>query len=69
MLAAAPLAAAVVGWYSVRKGERGGPAIARIVRLVAAVAILAGWWYIRNWWLYGDLLGLNVFIQASGRNW
>ncbi|MBN2471816.1 MAG: hypothetical protein JXN59_13930 [Anaerolineae bacterium] len=32
------------------------------------VAILvAGWWYARNWQLYGDLTGLNVFLDIVGR--
>ena len=28
--------------------------------------LIAGWWYIRNWTLYGDPTGLNVFIQIVG---
>jgi hypothetical protein len=30
---------------------------------VAAFALLAAWWYVRNLQLYGDLTGLNVMIQ------
>lgn len=28
---------------------------------------IAGWWYIRNQQLYGDVTGLNVFLQIVGR--
>lgn len=29
--------------------------------------IIAGWWYLRNWELYGDPTGLNMFLQLVGR--
>jgi len=29
--------------------------------------IIAGWWYLRNVQLYGDLFGLNVFIEILGK--
>ncbi len=28
--------------------------------------VIAGWWYVRNWQLYGDPTGLNVFLQIVG---
>lgn len=28
---------------------------------------IAAWWYIRNWQLYGDPTGLNVFLDTVGR--
>ncbi|MBI2954740.1 MAG: hypothetical protein HYY30_10535 [Chloroflexi bacterium] len=31
-----------------------------------ATALLSGWWYLRNWLLYGDLLGLNVWLNITG---
>ncbi|MBC7251385.1 MAG: glycosyltransferase family 39 protein [Anaerolineae bacterium] len=31
------------------------------------VALIAGWWYWRNWVLYGDWLGLEVFIAILGQ--
>lgn len=31
------------------------------------VALLAGWWYIRNWQLYGDPLALNATARIWGR--
>ncbi len=30
-------------------------------------ALVAGWWYVRNWQLYGDPLGLNVMLDIAGR--
>ncbi len=29
--------------------------------------LIAGWWYLRNWQLYGDPTGLNVFLDIVGR--
>jgi len=35
--------------------------------IVYGVAILiAGWWFVRNWRLYGDPLGLNTFVAIVG---
>ncbi|MDP2727009.1 MAG: hypothetical protein Q8P59_05660, partial [Dehalococcoidia bacterium] len=34
--------------------------------LPPAVALGAGWWYARNWGLYGDPLGLGFFLTAAG---
>ncbi len=31
------------------------------------VVVVAGWWYARNVWLYGDLLGLEGFLVLVGR--
>ncbi|MHB8750876.1 MAG: glycosyltransferase family 39 protein [Aggregatilineales bacterium] len=28
--------------------------------------LISGWWYVRNWQLYGDPTGLNVFLQMVG---
>ncbi len=36
------------------------------VIVLIAVAI-GGWWYYRNWRLYGDVLGLNAFIAILGQ--
>ena len=35
--------------------------------VVAIVAACAGWWFVRNQILYGDLLGWNAFLDAVGR--
>jgi hypothetical protein len=35
--------------------------------IVLAIALaVAGWWYLRNWLLYRDLLGLNTFVAIVG---
>ena len=31
------------------------------------VAAIAGWWYLRNWRLYGDPSGLNMMLAIAGR--
>lgn len=28
--------------------------------------VIGGWWYLRNWLLYGDFLGLNVWLKIVG---
>lgn len=35
--------------------------------IVAPVILIAGWWYYRNYVLYGDWLGWSAFIQILGR--
>jgi hypothetical protein len=32
----------------------------------ALVVIIAGWWYLRNWQLYGDPLAFNVWVAIAG---
>lgn len=35
--------------------------------IVFGLALLvAGWWYARNWWLYGDPLGWSVWLAHAG---
>jgi len=34
--------------------------------ILLPVAAIAGWWYVRNWQLYGDLTGLNVMLAIAG---
>jgi len=34
--------------------------------LTGAMLAVAGWWYLRNWQLYGDPLGLQVWLQHFG---
>jgi 4-amino-4-deoxy-L-arabinose transferase-like glycosyltransferase len=33
----------------------------------ALTVVIAGWWYWRNWQLYGDPTGLNMFLSIVGR--
>jgi 4-amino-4-deoxy-L-arabinose transferase-like glycosyltransferase len=35
--------------------------------LTAVVAVIAGWWYVRNERLYGDPTGLNAMLDIAGR--
>ena len=48
----------VAGWK-----EFIGGGLATLLPLVA----IAGWWYVRNLHLYGDLTGLNAFIEILGK--
>jgi len=50
----------VAARYSPREAMRGGAVI------VGLVILLAGWWYARNWVLYHDPTGMNVFFEALG---
>ena len=34
--------------------------------VVAAALLIGGWWYVRNWQLYGDPTGLNRFLELVG---
>jgi hypothetical protein len=46
--------------YSVREVVKGAAII------VGLVLLLAGWWYARNWLLYGDFTGMGMFFGALG---
>jgi 4-amino-4-deoxy-L-arabinose transferase-like glycosyltransferase len=35
--------------------------------ITALVLALAGWWYLRNWLLYGDPFGWNVWLAIAGK--
>lgn len=35
--------------------------------MAAVVVVCAGWWFVRNQILYGDLLGWNAFLDVVGR--
>ena len=60
-----PLAALVLGWVAWRRRNWqlffwGGAAV------LGAATLIAGWWYWRNWRLYGDPLGWNRFLAIAG---
>jgi hypothetical protein len=51
-----------LGWQ--RKDWLGVCKMGVVAFLVAAT--IAGWWYARNWQLYGDLTGLNAMLNTFG---
>jgi len=63
LLALAALAIAYVAYRqrSMRTLLEGG------LIVVGLAAVISGWWFVRNWKLYGDPLGLNVFLDILGR--
>ncbi len=36
------------------------------VTIVGTAALISGWWYLRNWRLYGDPLGWSVWLENIG---
>jgi 4-amino-4-deoxy-L-arabinose transferase-like glycosyltransferase len=59
---------------STRTGERGTQWLRGMGVVLAVAAPLAGWWFIRNWWLYGDPTGLNKVNElwlgrSAAGNW
>lgn len=64
-LALLPLSLLVLAISFARK--RTWRPLARAATIVISLtAAVAGWWYLRNWLLYGDPLGLNVFLSTAG---
>jgi len=63
LLVLAAAAIGLVSWQrrSLRLLLQGGALV------VAPVVLLAGWWYARNWMLYGDPTGINVMLDVIGR--
>lgn len=75
-LALLPLGLGVAAWVAWRRYPS-SRIFTRITRAAAdflapglSIAIptlvIAGWWYLRNYILYGDLLGLNVWLKIAG---
>jgi len=42
------------------------PLVGGMIALAVVMAV-AGWWYVRNWTLYGDPTGLNMMLAVVGR--
>jgi 4-amino-4-deoxy-L-arabinose transferase-like glycosyltransferase len=36
------------------------------VTIIGVILVVAGWWFVRNWQLYGDPLGLNMLVEITG---
>lgn len=47
--------------------RRAARTLGQFAIVLTVAAIIAGWWYWRNWQLYGDPLGLNVFLDIVTR--
>jgi len=61
-----PLAGFILAVHALR--ERSWRAFLREGAIVfGLVVLIAGWWYVRNWWLYGDPTGLNRMLEIVGR--
>jgi 4-amino-4-deoxy-L-arabinose transferase-like glycosyltransferase len=64
-LALLPLTAAVLIIVAARRQAWG--ALLRWGAIIgASVILVAGWWYLRNWQLYGDPTGLSVMLDIAG---
>ena len=63
--ALAALTALVVGIRAARRRSWGEFFLGGVATLLPLL-LIAGWWYLRNWRLYGDPLGLNVFKVILG---
>jgi hypothetical protein len=37
-----------------------------LVRVFGSAGLICGWWYLRNWQLYGDPTGLNMMLSLMG---
>jgi len=60
------LTAVVLTIVAVRRREWGAWLKWGVI-LSALVVLIAGWWYVRNWRLYGDPTGLNAMLDIAGR--
>jgi 4-amino-4-deoxy-L-arabinose transferase-like glycosyltransferase len=49
------------------RGREWGSWLRWVAILGVSVVLIAGWWYLRNWRLYGDPTGLNAMLEAAGR--
>jgi 4-amino-4-deoxy-L-arabinose transferase-like glycosyltransferase len=56
------LAVLARGW----REKRWRPVLFTFLGMLAAWAALAGWWYLRNWQLYGDPLAIRAHLAAFG---
>lgn len=56
------LSLTLLGW---RKGQL-RRSLLQVAVIGALAAVLAGWWYARNWLLYGDVTGLNAMLAWVG---
>ncbi|MBC8252714.1 MAG: glycosyltransferase family 39 protein, partial [Ardenticatenia bacterium] len=67
LLGLLPLAAVTLAYVAWQQRALLSPLIRWWLTLLGMVLVIAGWWYVRNWQLYGDPLALNVHLDAVGR--
>lgn len=57
----------VIGWITKRFSAR---AVLRLIAVSLVMAcVFSGWWYLRNWQLYGDPLALQATLAIWGRGY
>ena len=61
-----PLAALSLLWWAWRE-NRWSQAFRHGLVIGAMAFVVGGWWYVRNWLLYSDLLGLQTMLDVVGR--
>jgi hypothetical protein len=66
VLALLPIAAGALTWDAAR-GRRWRLWLTNGLIIAALAALIAGWWYWRNWSLYGDPTGINRMLDIAGR--
>lgn len=54
------------GWLGGLTGRRLLAVAGQALGIAAIAVAVAGWWYLRNWQLYGDWLGWNQFLAIVG---
>jgi hypothetical protein len=65
-LGALILLACLLTWLSYRRRSL-RPLLVGLPIIAGVAALLSGWWFLRNWQLYGDPTGLNVFVAIQGQ--
>jgi 4-amino-4-deoxy-L-arabinose transferase-like glycosyltransferase len=55
----------LLAWVSYRR-RSWRPLVVGLPIIIGIAALVSGWWFARNWRLYGDLTGLNAFIEIQG---
>jgi len=65
-LTALMLLPVVLAWVSVQR-RSWRPLLVGLPIVIGVAAAVSGWWFARNWRLYDDPTGLNVFVEVQGR--
>lgn len=72
LVAMIPLALTAVALRSWRQYSALAPrrrllfAICHLLLVILTVSVISGWWFIRNWRLYGDPTAVNTFMEILG---